>query len=197
MIKIFFVGDGLRDMVILPPLVGNILSVEFEANGKHWAHLHGAGRGYAKKLKFAVLQAKDDSAQALIATVDRDKAKAKERLGELKKARAQLRASDLPYPTALGEARPHAEAWLLDDPVAVCRCLNVSAESIPSIRHCSDPKSTLDNLHRGSSRSVEAATEVITEIASLLEPRRCVHADETGFAAFVADVKAELSSLVK
>src|SRR5580698_11182523 len=74
MIDVFFVLDGPRDHVSVPPLVGRILGVGIRAQTTHWARLRqkGNARGFSRQLLFAIRQAQDAKATALVAVVDRD-----------------------------------------------------------------------------------------------------------------------------
>lgn len=196
MIRIFFAGDGPRDEATVPPLVRSILSTEVESAGfSPWARLNGAGRGYQKKVRFATLQAIDARAAALVAVVDRDKAEAGHRMDALRAARDADRTKKPAFPTAFGEANPHGEAWLLDDPVAVREALGLNSEDeIVSVKRTKDPKGILDALieksrHRGHSR------EALAEIATRVNPSRCQHPDHTGFREFTDELHLELGPL--
>ena len=125
---ILFVGDGVRNAATVPPIVKRILNTEFSSLTRNWAHLHGAGKGYQKKVRFAVLQALDAGAKGLIAVVDRDRAQ-RDRLKRLREARDDDRMQKPPFPTAFGEANPHGEAWLLDDPQAIREALRLESRS--------------------------------------------------------------------
>jgi len=88
---------------MLPHLVGRLLGVTIRPTVTHWARLHqqGAGKGYRRKLRFAVLQAKDAEAKGLVVTVDADKDPQRQKLKELIQAREEFEASDPPFPTVL------------------------------------------------------------------------------------------------
>ena len=134
----------------------------------------------------------DDEAAGLVAVVDRDKSEARSRLRELQNERDDHRSKFPPFPTALGEAAPHGEAWLLADENAVREALSLKSElAIPSVSKTKDPKGVLDGLIQQSARRGEPVTPILTEIARLVDERRCVHRDETGFAAFAEDVRHE------
>ncbi len=126
-----------------------------------------------------------------MATLDSDHLKG--RLGELRKARDEEQAKQH-LPAAIGEAHPHGEAWLRDDPVAVVEVLRVPQDCIPTVRNHRNPKQALQDLIDVSERS-EGPTTLLEEIASCLDPGRCQHAKTTGFEAFANEVKRELGRL--
>lgn len=101
-------------------------------------------------------------------------------------------------PAALGEARPHGEAWLLDDVEAVRQALKLeTAENIPSRKKTSNPKQALEELISGSERGGDTRIDVLRDIAVALDPDRCKNRKTSGFDAFVKDVHAELDPLVR
>ena len=195
MIRILFVGDGERDAVTVPRIVERTIGFPVEEDSHHWARLHHAGRGYGRKLRFAVRQARDLARQGLVATVDGDKGGVR-RLRELRETRERDRAEFPAFPTALGCAMPHGEAWLLDDPVAVRQVLAVPAHfNVPPVTKTPNPKKALEDLLSQSPRRDDRPTVVWQDIARALEPQRCTHAAETGFRNFVRDVHDELGPL--
>ena len=196
MIKLFFVGDGPRDEAVVPHLVAKILALDALQSGfSPWASLHKKSKGYARKLRFAIRQARDQNALGLVATVDSDESGRSGRLNQLRDGRDEDRQSAPPFPTALGEAIPHLEAWLIDDPVAVCAALHLAADAtVLTVRQTKDPKSTINELSRHRA-DFENVVDALEQIARRVEPSRCAHEAETGFKAFVADVKHELSPL--
>ena len=127
MIRLLFVGDGERDAAMNPPLVEVLTGAEVEATTRPWARLNV--RGYDRKLRFAIRQARDEGLQGVVATIDRDKSSGHDRLRELKAGRTRDRETAPPLPAALGAANPHAEAWLLDDPVAVRTVLGLDNDA--------------------------------------------------------------------
>ena len=208
MISLFFVGDGARDEATVPHLVRTILQTDFSTLFQPWARLHAAERrgrpgrrlrGYGRKLLYAIRAARVAQADGLVATVDRDKAPAG-RLRRLREARAADRQQAPSLPTALGEAKPHAEAWLLDDPVAVREALELPANAdVPSVRDSTYPKHTLHELWEQSPRKEanpgDREMDALPEIARRVVPSRCAHRRETGFQAFVTEVRRELAGL--
>ena len=208
MICLFFVGDGARDEATVPPLVRTILQIDFSTLFQPWARLHAAERrgrpgrrlrGYGRKLLYAIRAARVAQADGLVATVDRDKAPGG-RLGRLREARAADRQQAPSLPTALGEAKPHAEAWLLDDPAAVREALELPGNApIPSVRQSRHPKDTLHGLWERSPRREAGPEEreiaVLQDIARRVDSTRCAHRRETGFQGFVTEVRRELGGL--
>ena len=195
MIRLLFVGDGERGAAMNPPLVQVLTGADVEATTKAWARLN-VGKGYERKLRFAIRQARDEGLQGVVATVDQDKSPGRERLRELEAARTSDRETAPPLPTALGFANPHAEAWLLDDPVAVRAVLELDTHmEVPSVRRAKSPKDTLATLHGQSRRANVSIRQILAEIAERLDPLRCAHKNETGFAAFAANVHEEIGPL--
>ncbi len=156
MMHLLFVGDGERDAATVPLLVEHLISARFESTCKRWARLHGKGKGYTRKTLYAVRDARDVSADGLVATLDADKEKKGRRLRQMRAARNADRQKHPPMPTALGEASPHGEAWLLDDPVAVRKAMNLANDTpIPAVRKTPDPKATLHELLGQSPRKAD------------------------------------------
>ena len=196
--RLLFVADGPLDGVTVPRLVERILQVAVEAETVGWARLHqrGSGSGYGRKLRFAIRQARDGHQEGVVATVDVDRERRGRRLQELRTARAEDRATSPHLAVALGEAYPELEAWLLDDPAAVRQAMGLEKnQPVPTVRKAKDPKDTLEHLLSQSPRSSERPLHVWPNIAQLLEPPRCRHAKETGFADFQDDVRSELGPL--
>jgi hypothetical protein len=129
--------------------------------------------------------------------VDTDKDPRRRKLGELKKARKEDRASSPPFPLALGEANPHGEAWLLDDRSAVAEVLAMKADDVPNVRKVKSPKEILHALWKQSERSEDSIMDLLAEIAARVDPDRCVHANETGFRGLMREVHKELRGLVE
>jgi hypothetical protein len=201
MIDLHSIGDGPRDHVTVPRLVGRMLGVTFRTREVQWARLRQvSGRsGYRRQLLFAIAQALDAGAAALLAVVDRDKDDKRTKLAELTTARDEARgnANLAILPVALGEAVPHGDAFLLDDPVAVRRGLRMGGDtSIPNVRHAKSPKDEIDRLRRESERAHDSILEVLEEIAGLIEPNRYAHPRETGFHRLAEDVRHEFAPLV-
>jgi hypothetical protein len=196
MIRLLFVGDGERDAATNPHLVTTIIDASVEPRAIHWPRLNQAGSGYSRKLLFAIRKARDDGHQGVVATVDQDKSHGRDRLRELEAARTRDRETHPPLPTALGAAEPHAEAWLLDDPVAVRSVLRLAPDArISTVRQVASPKEALDRCHRESPRADDPIRAILVEIAHAVVPERCQHARETGFAHFVDDVRREIGPL--
>src|SRR5258708_15773924 len=114
MIHLHFVGDGPRDEAMMPRLIERILKVDVHADFREWKSIHLHGKGYGKKLAFAIRVARDAAADGLVATVDADKAPQREQLPELQSARDHARSKALPFPTPLRTTVPHTPSYLLD-----------------------------------------------------------------------------------
>jgi hypothetical protein len=195
MIRLLFVGDGERDAATNPHLVTVITGARVDPTTRPWARLHEAGRGYDRKPLFAILQARQDG---IVAAVDRDTSPGRDRLRDLRAGRTRDREKHGPLPTALGLADPHAEAWLLDDAVAVRTTLRLPPDlHIPTVRRVESPKSEIARLHRTSPRSDEPIRAMLIEIAQSLSLDRCQHGGATGFTRFAQDVRDEIGPLTR
>ncbi|MAE72315.1 MAG: hypothetical protein CME06_17835 [Gemmatimonadetes bacterium] len=159
--------------------------------------MHRGGRGYARKLLFAILQAIDADLEGVVAVVDADRAKPAKRLAELRKGRDRHRERSTPFPTAVGVADPHGEAWLLDDRQAIRSVLGLPESArIPTVVQARrDAKGALQAVIDESERAGDRVMELIGNVAAQVDPRRCVHADRTGFGPFAKDVRDELGKL--
>ncbi len=199
MIRLLFIGDGPRDHVTVPHLISRLLGIPVKADSRAWRELRLAGGGYRKKLRFAIRQARDAGADGVVATVDTDKNEPRSKLNELKAGREEDRASSPPLPTALGEATPHGEAWLLDDRVAVSQTLGVEHDSVPVWGKGSgkDPKAAIEELRRRGGRAADPILEVLEDIARKVEPSRCANGRHTGFDGLSEEVRCELAPAVK
>lgn len=194
--KVLIVADGPRDEASLPPLIETILgrkiSVEFES----WVRIHhrGSGRGYDRKLRFSIAHARSRGMNGLVAVVDRDKDRAGHREHDLKTTRDIERQSGRQFSIALGVANPHVDVWLLDDPIAVRQGLGLNSDAeIISIRRTKQPKDELDKLIKPN--VVPQIVDALKAIAERVDPNRCAHANETGFASFADDCRRELANL--
>ncbi|HOW19816.1 MAG TPA: hypothetical protein PLC79_12340 [Phycisphaerae bacterium] len=197
MIRLLFVVDGERDAVTVPRLVERILTTQVAEETRPWARLHGAPKGYRSKLLFAMRQAQDSHSVGLVAVVDADRDHEGRRLRAMREARDEERTRSAVFPTALGEAFPHGEAWLLDDPSAVREALGLPADTaVPTVRHAKNPKKSLEELHATSRRTGDRPVDVWADIARRLDPSRCAHAAETGFSQFAGEVRCEIGPVV-
>jgi hypothetical protein len=167
MIRLLFVGDGDRDAATNPHLVERLISKPVTPAAIPWPRLNRAGRGYDRKLLFALRHARDAGLAGVVATIDQDKSPGRERLRSMEAARARDRETAAPLPTALGCADPHAEAWLLDDPVAVRAALRLDTRAlIPNVRKTKSPKGEIALLHARSTRSHEPVCDILVDIAT-------------------------------
>jgi hypothetical protein len=155
----------------------------------------GSGKGYDKKLLFALRQALDRGVAGLVLVFDADRHP--DRLREIRKAREDDRAKHgHRLPTALGQADPHGEAWLVDDAKAVRTVLRlVAGAEVPNVGKVRDAKAALHALIGGCSRNGEKVVGLMGEIAAALAETRCAHAHSTGFRDFAEDVRRELGAL--
>ncbi len=207
MTRISFLLDGERDELAVPNLVTTLIHKEvsvaqttFWKQGKHLRtrRFHKLGRGYERTLKLVVRQAIDQDCDGVVAVIDRDKGK-DARFAKLRAAREDGRAAQDRIPTAIGEANPHLEVWLLDDPKAVKTALGLhNSHEVPAVTKLDDsPKNTLDAMVRASSRAGEKFALIAGEIASEIDLGRCNHANHTGFADFADDVSAEFAGHIE
>lgn len=198
--SILVVGDGPRDQSALPNLVCTILGSNVDSRYDDWhhvTHLRGKGSIYARKLKYLTRRARADEFGALVIVVDTDKSKPREKLRALRSGRDDDRQNNPPFPTALGEANPHFDVWLLDDAVAVREGLGLSNDfDIPNAIKVDYPKDSLSELVEHSSIDFSEVSDALGEIARRLSSDRCVHRKETGFAAFDSDVADEVKPAV-
>jgi len=152
-------------------------------------------KGFHGKVLFALQQAQDLKASALVAVVDRDKDQEGHRLQNLRAGRDEHRSKYTPIPAALGEAIPHGEAWLLDDEVAVREALSLDPGTpFRSVSKIQNPKEELESLIKASRRR-KVDKEVLADIARLVQPGRCNCKSRTGFEDFIEEVHAELGPL--
>lgn len=192
--RLLFVADGPRDHATIPEIVRRILNSGVEVAFREWKQIPlTRGGGYKRRLQFVLLQARDQELDGVVATVDSDRDKPKHRLSTLRAAREQDRQSlrVSPIPVALGEAVPHLEAWLLDDPKAIRTVLKFSGNRHVANVLQSDPKASLNELICESERTDELLI-ILKEIAVAVDVSRCSHAGDTGLDEFVQDLRIEL-----
>lgn len=207
MLRLQIIGDGHRDVATVPQLVRGVLGSGFQHSARTWqsyGRLHRRQkkvpghvlRGYGVKLFYVLQAARAAGDDGVVATVDADRDRRHERLAQLETAREADRARHTALPTALGEARPHSEAWLLDDPVAVREGLGLARNAdVPVVVRCDYPKDSLEDLHKHSPRNSEPPLKVWPDIAARVDANRCNHRKETGFEAFTDEVRRELGPL--
>jgi hypothetical protein len=190
MIALLFVADGPRDEAALPPLVKGILDREIRSEFQPWARLHRGGKGYGRKLKFAVRQARFAKLEGVVAVVDRDRDD--DRLKALTSARGEDRREAPPFPTALGCAVPHVERWLVSDRAALEEHLSCGPEELDELQRSGKPKQHLDRILNEQRLD---KLESLRSLASRLSVARCRRAADSGLADFAEEVEAELGSL--
>ena len=203
--RIRVIGDGPHEQRVLPILLRRILAREVECETRDaWQHIHqksitiGTHRlaGYAYRLYAAIRLAESKGLHGVAAVVDADKDGPHARFKQLTLARDAIRHESVLMPVAVGEAIPHGEAWLLDDPAAVREALGLpSGHDIPNVAKCPSPKDALQKLHSGGPRCGDLPRDIRTSIAERLEEQRCNHAEQTGFGPFVREVRSELAPL--
>jgi hypothetical protein len=194
---LLFLGDGERDACVCPSLINRILGATVVPEFKAWKEIKlSRGKGYERKLRFAMAQAREQKLDGVVATIDADNCEGGHGLKRLQTARDEDRQQMPLFPTAVGEAVPHLEAWLLDDPKSVREVLTLSgSKEIPNVRNV-DPKSSLNGLCEESERT-ESFLELLSEFAASHDCERCNHRNETGLQAFVDDVRHELGPLTQ
>lgn len=195
--SILVVGDGPRDQSALPNLVCAILGLNVDSRYDDWHHvryLRGKGTIHARKLKYLTRRARADDFTALVIVVDTDKLPPREKLRDLRDGRADDRQKSPPLPTALGEANPHFDVWLLDDPVAVRQALGYPKDTrVPNAAKVDNPKDELSKLVEQGPKDFSQVSDALGEIARRISLERCVHRKETGFASFQNDVSHEIN----
>jgi len=192
--KLLFVADGPRDKATLPGLVRSILGHEFSESFERWAHLRDGGKGYERKLKFAVGLARMQKMDGVVAVADRDRDRSKDRHNALKDCRQKLRDRGIALPAAVGVADPYVDVWLLDDETAVRRGLKLDANTaVPHATKSKDPKTDLNELV--STSEFEEMMDALESIAGHVTEARSPHAKETGFADFADDCRREFESV--
>lgn len=201
MSRIRFVVEGKHDEYAIPPIVRTILGADFESTFDFWREIRltaaiklGQGSLFTKKLKFAMRTAQDAQDHAVVAVLDTDNTNRGERLAELKSARDN---SALP-PTAIGEATPHLEAWLLDDQRAVRTALGLPTSArIEAPTNC-DPKPTLTKLCDNCPARTpgQPIAELYAMIATAIREDRCAHDRETGFQDFAREIRAIVALVI-
>lgn len=202
--RLRIVGDGERDAAVLPAIVRGILKAEFTHIAKPWPRLHRGQKkvpgyslkGYGLKLLYVIRSARLSGDDGVVACTDADTERRRERLGQMIAAREADRSQNPPLPTALGEAKPHNEAWLLDDPVAVREGLWLASDhAIPNVNASDYPKEDLEALQAVSERCSERPTDVWPDIAARLNLDRCNHKKTTGLMAFAQELEEEITPL--
>lgn len=178
--RLQYVGDGARDHWMLPPLVEPHVGAH-EVTFTAWHDIRLAGGGYRKKLLYTLIRAQRDGLDGMVAVVDEDGERG--RLAELEQARR-----DRTIPVAIGEARPHGEAWLVDD-VEALREVGLLGPSAPAPKG-KRPKSELAALTDADPRDNPT---LFAAIAARVRVERCRRAHQSGLQAFVDDLRAELS----
>jgi len=198
MISIYLIGDGPRDQYSIPPLLETITGDSLQVRFTTWKELRlQRGSGYFRKLMLALIQARDFGDDAVVAVIDQDMQPHSQGLRAMREARSKDRQSFAPLPTAVGEAIPHGEAWLLDDPHGVRLALRLaSSETIASLSQCEYPKTEIDRLIDLSSFSDQDKLENLARIAREINPRRCQHPKVTGLHQFVEEVNEELKPFI-
>ncbi|MGL4554655.1 MAG: hypothetical protein ACRC33_26110 [Gemmataceae bacterium] len=189
MIVIHLVGEGERDAVVLPALLERLLGVKVAARFTAWAEIEIQGKGFEKKLLYAVRRAISAKVRLLVATVDTDKDARNDKLGRLRAAAEKDGQCGSLVHVAFGEATPHSEAWLLDDAVAVRTGLGLAGDHpVPVVTKTKYPKDAIEELRDASPHAEAPILDVLSRIAQLVEHGRCVHSRDTGFDQFTREL---------
>ncbi len=195
--KVWIVGDGHRDKAMLPPLLRSILEVELNCEFKTWRDVRLRKGGYDNKLAYFMRQIlATRKPWRLVAVVDADGSPRGRRLNKLKTKREEERQKqNHPIPTALGEAFPHGEAWLLDDSEAVKKGLNLDADHKVPTATSGSPKKIMHELLAASPKADERPIDVWPDIAHYVRLKSCRTPKKTGFGPFCEDVLKELKPM--
>lgn len=186
--NLLFVADGPRDEGSLLGLVQKILGKVVSAKFSAWVHLRNSGRGFEKKLRFALALTRSQKLHGMVAAVDRDRDRKNQRRLALKDCRSVLRGNGERLPIVLGVADPHVDVWLLDDPTAVRAGLGFSTDhNVPNALRVSEPKSALNEFISNSPIRDDDIRVPLSRIAEQVRIERCLHADKTGYAEFHSD----------
>jgi hypothetical protein len=194
---LYYLADGPREESTVPAIVGHVCPDAITSLFTSWSDITLAkSSGYQRKLDFAIRTVLTEGWDGVVATVDCDKDKRGKKLAVLNSARSAHR-DDTAVPQiriALGEAVPHFEAWLIDDPKAVRAGLGLDPSTeVPNVRDCAYPKTTIDELVRMSPHQHERSdSELRKEIAAAIDEERCNHRGETGFEAFMDELRENL-----
>ena len=150
-------------------------------------------KGLKYQLKFQIIRTrKNISADGIVAVVDRDKDKKREKKKSLLEGRKE--GFNNLFPTAIGFPDPHIESWLLDDHKAVKNVLKLDGnKKIISVENSKYPKNDLTNLRDESCRSGEKRKVIWKEIAEIVNIKNCRKPEKTGFKSFYIDVKDNLT----
>lgn len=196
--RLLFAGDGPRDKAFVPAFVERLIGLEtgtLEPQFYQWKELRKhRGSGYGPKLKLLLADARTNGFKGVVCTVDQDAADPRDRLGALQSARNEDRAqmSLVPVAAAFGEARPHLEAWIINDSQALRIAFNADEQiKIPNLK----PKEAFDevcNAH-GVTEGRDRC-KVLTSIAHALDLERCMKDKPSGLKAFAEEVRQELRS---
>lgn len=158
------------------------------------------GKGLAKKVQFAKRQARQNQSDGAVFVLDTE-GNMKERVEAMTEGRDREQPD---YPMAIGVAHPCIEAWLLADPTAIRRGLNLSntptipdePENLPAPckNHRHNPKTVLAAL--GESRQKEISTESKDNIAKSMSNMTLVRERcPRGFAPFADEVETHIRPL--
>ena len=191
MISIRLVAEGFRDEAIMRALIPQIIGHKVFILFKSLKEYHLDGMSLKKKYRFIATSMKVNREFFGIGLFDRDKNKRREGIREVKEALENVEGFNSLFHFAFGEADPHLEAWLLDDPVAIREALGLPpAVQIPSVDSVNDPKEEIEKLRKQGPEDVLEAEicKILEAIAGKLTPKRCTRAKQTGFAQFQKEV---------
>lgn len=193
-------SDEGRPRGVIPILVLRVLacarcqpSLRLAAKSRFLRRMHG--RGFARKVKAAMVDAVRDRAIAVVVVADRGGERNRKRLEEMKKGRDDAAQDGINVPAALGLAVEELEAWLLADETAISATTGMTlAGALPDPESDNNPKSTLSRLYSQATarkdrwRLHEAIADGI-DLDSLA--RRCPR----GFSPFQQEILERLSHL--
>jgi hypothetical protein len=153
------------------------------------------GKGFARKVKAAMVDAVREKASAVVFVSDRGGERNRKRLEEMKNGRNEATADGIDVPTALGLAIEELEAWLLADETVVSDVTGAAVSgALPDPELDPDPKATLSKLWTQAADEAEAwrSYEAIAEKLDIGRlRRRCPR----GFEPFHQEVRERLSPL--
>ncbi len=168
-------------------------AVEMEAVLTRTRRMHG--RGFARKVKAAMVDAQAAGLDGVVFVIDRDGGSGRARLSEMRDGRAKGEADGFAVPTVLGMAIEMLEAWLLADETALNHALGITLPgALPDPEGIADPKAKLNEVDDPAKFAGDAVArdEAIAEATRLnVVCKRCPR----GFRPFHDEVVQRLGPL--